>query len=496
MTAFGSGDQLLRALADHDFSGEDEQAIREQWIYPLLMLLGYGVGTPNRVDVPFKVDLAVPIRALGSKRWEIDYRPTVHGVGLWIIEAKRPDEDLFSEQHLGQAWGYATHPRVDVPFMVLANGVRLCVFDLTQDEWDKPLLDIQQSELPERFAELQAVLGARQMAEFVRRRQLRHLRRALAAQLDDDALDQTLHDVQAIVDKARPQVTANRAAVSSEAWTEFFGRQKESAKEIGIWGIAFSANGPNVVIHGDLVRCAEMVLERPPDQRGAAFDEMLSVGRVGDTLRQTFSLRVLRLGVALRCVGYDGCDEIARQTAQTVVRDAAERFPDDPVSAPGHDFERVLAAFLARLVLLGQTDAAKAAVEKARRTFDVERFLRASVLEGLSAEAMLGQRVELLFRQVWTSFEPWTAETLSASERALRGALAELPPARDVRIGQVGNANYETHLHFDPLRPGIRNVLRDVANPRVISSDDPPQRAVQQAFAVELIERYLPEESE
>lgn len=75
---------------------------------------------------------------------EIDYRPTVHGVGLWIIEAKRPDEDLFSELHLGQAWSYATHPRVDVPFMVLANGIRLGVFDLGEDEWDKPILDIQQ----------------------------------------------------------------------------------------------------------------------------------------------------------------------------------------------------------------------------------------------------------------------------------------------------------------------------------------------------------------
>jgi hypothetical protein len=496
MTAFGSFDQLLRALADHDFSGQDEQAIREQWIYPLLMLLGYGVGTFNGVDIPFKVDLAAPVRALGSKRWEIDYRPTVHGVGLWIIEAKRPDENLFSEQHIGQAWGYATHPKVDVPFMVLANGVRLCVFDLTQDEWDKPLLDIQQSELPERFGRLEAMLGARQVAEFVRRHQLRHLRRALAAQLDDEALDQTLHDVQAIVDEARPQVNANRAAVSSEAWAEFFRRQQQSAKQIGISGLAFAANGPNMMLDGDLARCAEMVLECPPDQRVAALEEMLSVARVGATLRQTLSLRLLRLGVVLRCVGYDGCDEIARQTAEEIVRDAAERFPSDPVSAAGHDFERVLAAFLARLLLVGQTDAAKAAVEKARRTFDVERFLRDSVLEGLSAEAMLGQGVALLFRQVWTSFEPWTVEAISACDRTLQGALTELPPARDVRIGQVGNANFEMHLQFDPLRPGTRNVLLDLANPVVISSDDPPQRAVQQAFCVELLKRYLPEESE
>ena len=82
---FVSPPHLLRALAANDFSGQDEQSIREQWIYPLLMLLGYGPGTPHPIDIPFKV--AAPVRAFGSRRWEIDYRPTVYGVGLWIIEA-------------------------------------------------------------------------------------------------------------------------------------------------------------------------------------------------------------------------------------------------------------------------------------------------------------------------------------------------------------------------------------------------------------------------
>jgi hypothetical protein len=94
--------------------------------------------------------------------------------------------------------------------MVLANGTRLCVFDLTNEEWDFPILDIQQSELPTRFIELQTVLGARRVAEVVRRRQLRYLGSALTAQLDEDALDQTLENVAALVESARPAVQANR----------------------------------------------------------------------------------------------------------------------------------------------------------------------------------------------------------------------------------------------------------------------------------------------
>jgi hypothetical protein len=90
--------------------------------------------------------------------------------------------------------------------MVLANGIRLGVFDLGEDEWDRPVLDIRQAELPDRFAELTAVLGARQITGVARRRQLRHLRRALSAQIDEGALDQTVRDVQAIADELRPEI--------------------------------------------------------------------------------------------------------------------------------------------------------------------------------------------------------------------------------------------------------------------------------------------------
>ena len=490
MSIFGSPRQLLEALARFDFSGRDEQAIREQWIYPLLQLLGYGLGTPNQIDIPFKVDLASPVRALGSRRWEIDYRPTVHGQGLWIIEAKRPDADLFSEMHLGQAWGYATHPRVDVPFMVLANGARLGVFDLGEDEWDLPILDIQQSELPARFPELEAILGARQVAGVSRRRQLRHLRRALAAQLDEEALEQTVRDVQAIADELRPELRAKQAAVTSEAWSELFQRWADGDAEAGVWGIALAANGANTVVGGQIFTCARLVRERDPSARASAFDEMLSVARVKDSLRQTWSLRILRLAVALRCVGLEGCDEMARSTALELARDAAERFPADPAAEAAHDFERVLPAFLARLALRHGTEAAREAVERARRTFDIERFLRAAVLDGLTAEAMIGQTVELTFRQIWISFEPWTAGALQQAEKAMRELLPMMPLQSDVRIGQVNNANFQTPAEHDPLLPGTRKVLAQVANPGFPNPDDPitPE---QQSFASSLLTQYF-----
>jgi len=42
--------------------------------------------------------------------------------------------------------------------------------------------------LPERFAELENVLGARHVADFVRRSQLSYLQLALEAQVDEEVL--------------------------------------------------------------------------------------------------------------------------------------------------------------------------------------------------------------------------------------------------------------------------------------------------------------------
>jgi hypothetical protein len=114
-------DETLTALAAFDFAGHDEQSIRDQWISPLLLELGYGLGTAN-VMRPATLELSPPLRALGSTRWKIDYAPTVLGVGMFIVEAKHPSEDPFADEHLGQAWCYATDPRVAVPLIVMTNG--------------------------------------------------------------------------------------------------------------------------------------------------------------------------------------------------------------------------------------------------------------------------------------------------------------------------------------------------------------------------------------
>jgi hypothetical protein len=110
----------LRSLSRYRFAGRSEQAVREEWVRPLLAHLGYGIGTLHEVRYEERLLLAAPFRRVGRERVQVDYKPTVCGHGLWIIEAKAHGHDEW-EEAISQAWLYATHPEVAVPFMAIAG---------------------------------------------------------------------------------------------------------------------------------------------------------------------------------------------------------------------------------------------------------------------------------------------------------------------------------------------------------------------------------------
>jgi hypothetical protein len=203
----------LRSLATYDFVGKNEATIREQWIYPLLGHLGYGAHTLHDVLIEDQLKLREPIRLLGSKRYKVDYRPTVLGHNLWIIEAKAPEPSGSDAEHLGQAWTYATHPEINVAFMALADGSRIRLFDVTLANWDEPVIDLSATDLESRFEELAEVLGPASIARAIRKRQLRYVEQALRAELDPHACVQLLQDVKSIIERARPAIADNRRLV-------------------------------------------------------------------------------------------------------------------------------------------------------------------------------------------------------------------------------------------------------------------------------------------
>lgn len=65
-------------------------------------------------------------------------------------------------------------------------------------------------------------------------------------------------------------------------------------------------------------------------------------------------------------------------------------------------------------------------------------------------------------------------------------------PPPDIRIGQIGNKNYEMHLLTDPLGPGVANVIADVVDRRYPLEVDDDLAVVQRRHAVDLLHRRFP----
>jgi hypothetical protein len=63
----------LRDLSRYRIQGKSEQAIREEWIFPLLLHLGYGPATLNEVLFEEELKLGQPVRMIGSIKFKVDY---------------------------------------------------------------------------------------------------------------------------------------------------------------------------------------------------------------------------------------------------------------------------------------------------------------------------------------------------------------------------------------------------------------------------------------
>jgi hypothetical protein len=424
----------LDDLASYSFEGRNETAIREDWIRPLLEHLGYGVGTLNRIEYEASVRLREPVRLLGHTRLRVDYLPTVLGRNLWLIEAKAPGPVADWPEHLGQAWSYATHPEVDVPLMVVADGSRIAVYDVTHAEWDTPVVDIASTDLSARFAELHSVLGARKVADFLRRRQLHRLSIGLRAEIDPSVLDATSSEVAAIVAEARPYVQENRKAIAADQ-AERDRRTREAIDAAaGIFGMAQELNGPFEIRFADVDRALALLLKKPANQRAEEFANFLRATQVpaGGPQRPWWNLRVLRLGAALRIRGIEGCGEFAEYTIREAVRDHLLGFPDDPLARAAHRLERPLPVVMGRLYSEPSLIDLRAIAAQTTMTVDEEMLIRRPV----SGSGLAQLHVNLEARRVW-NMVPWSEEALVRSAKLFEGLAQSLPdpPERAELLG-------------------------------------------------------------
>ncbi|KKM26260.1 hypothetical protein LCGC14_1586610, partial [marine sediment metagenome] len=79
---------FIEKWKETDFSDWNESDIREDFIAPLLKILGYAKNTLNNIKREKSLRLSEPYQRIGRDRVKIDYIPTFKLKSFWIIEAK------------------------------------------------------------------------------------------------------------------------------------------------------------------------------------------------------------------------------------------------------------------------------------------------------------------------------------------------------------------------------------------------------------------------
>lgn len=437
----------LQQLARYRFEGKSEQAVREEWIAPLLVHLGYGGDTLNEIRYELPLRLAQPFRRIGRQRVDVDYAPTVLGKGLWILEAKAAASEVW-EDAISQAWLYATHPEVDVPFMAVADGTRIAVYETTRTDWDAPVCDLPTPELAQRFPELAGVLGAQHVTSAIRKRTMRHLGTAMRAEVSEARLGEYVQEVRALADEARPSVRDNYSSVLRDQFVRERQQEEDAVAAAGIFAVGAWANrvlGVPVRLMG---MAEDLLLAEEPAARAQSFNRFLSAALRGQPRvpREFWNFRLVKLWIALSCSDQDGCEFLA-QIAKTGVRDHLLDFPDDPTARAAHRLERVLPLFVAHVLRSsGSTDFNAAARQiqahwsdetRARMRLDGDRLHLDAVLRASEA--------------VWDE-APWTADSLNAGAAQMEDAVARLEDDPAEQQALAHDPYFKVNYTSDELR--------------------------------------------
>jgi hypothetical protein len=135
-----------------------EDSVREELIVPVLERLGYSATGEHKIVR--SEPLVHPFVHIGTKAYKVniisDYQLAPAGKKAWVLDAKAPGEDIRKGKNVEQAYSYAIHPDVRVPFYGLCNGRELVVFHISEVE---PRLAIDLRQIDARWIEVSDLLS-------------------------------------------------------------------------------------------------------------------------------------------------------------------------------------------------------------------------------------------------------------------------------------------------------------------------------------------------
>jgi len=449
----GCPSSLPERIAATDWTGAPEPTLRSQLIMPLLIALGYGEHTLNKIREERSYKLKDPTPMEGSRRIRIDYEPTVCAHRLWLIEAKGADHKT-SLDTLKQAHYYALHPEVRAALMVVIDADGLSVYDPEGLHWDEPLMPpIALNAIAQDFERIRQVLAADRVAAFIRGLHKEHIGRALGTELDFGPVRETEREMKEVFEVARTAIRENQDRFLHEEKDRSQRSRERILKSTGVWAVAQEANSPfahNLRHVDDYVTA---VLNREPSARKAQMEltwPAVTPGWKGDRRdygppRPLWWLRVVVLGACLRLRGEPGCEPLATEWARQGIRDHLLGFPDDPLHHAALRLQ--LAGIPLASRILGQCFDLHAEARRLRASWSAENKLRFGGDPGWLLTLMM-RRVSV---RMLRGQEPYTADALNARAAEAERALAHLPLPSAEWVGPATQDWFTCWERTDPL---------------------------------------------
>jgi len=152
----------FKALDDPHFL---EDSVREDIIIRILVGLGYAATGANRIIRSKK--LQHPFVTIGSHTKKItlipDYVLEVENKYAWILEAKAPTEKIIDSKHVEQAYSYAIHNEIRVPYFALCNGREFVLYHVSKP---KPVVHFNTIAIPSYWDNLRELLAPAHVLDY------------------------------------------------------------------------------------------------------------------------------------------------------------------------------------------------------------------------------------------------------------------------------------------------------------------------------------------
>lgn len=238
--------KFIDSWKQNDFTKWNESDVREDFVAPLLRLLGYAKDTVNEILREKTLNLSESYHRIGRKQVVIDYVPTVRLEKFWIIEAKPGNPKEMDYGDFLQAHLYSIHPEIQAKFIVLTNGWEIRIYDsIYSKDWDDYIFKSTKDDCDKTFLEIKKLLSAKQIGKSIRSNILSLLKSTLSVELDENEVESLKAEFNNIYYESLPIIRKNAFEFQSTRWQKREQKDLDTIKKLNFVEVCYLINRPS-----------------------------------------------------------------------------------------------------------------------------------------------------------------------------------------------------------------------------------------------------------